>query len=91
MQASFVVGVPDRVRGQNVAVAVVLDSGRELSAEECRGRLRAELSAYKVPRHYFFCAKTELPFTDSGKIDKRRLSEQLAARIAAGDSGEPRA
>jgi acyl-CoA synthetase (AMP-forming)/AMP-acid ligase II len=89
VQASFVVGVPDPVRGQNVAAAVVLDAGRELSAEECRRRLRAELSAYKVPRHYFFCEKAELPFTDSGKIDKRRLSAQLAARIAAGDAGEP--
>lgn len=86
VQACFVVGVPDPVRGQIVAAAIVLDSGRELDAGECRERLRRELSAYKVPRHLFFYAKSELPFTDSGKIDKRRLETLLAERIAAGDT-----
>jgi acyl-CoA synthetase (AMP-forming)/AMP-acid ligase II len=89
VQSAFVVGVPDPVRGQNVAAALVLDAGRELSAAQCRERLRAELSAYKVPRHIFFCAKAELPFTDSGKIDKRRLAAQLASRIARGEAGGP--
>jgi acyl-CoA synthetase (AMP-forming)/AMP-acid ligase II len=88
VQSAFVVGVPDPARGQNVAAAVVLDSGRELGAAECRARLREELSAYKVPRHYFFHAKQDLPFTDSGKIDKRQLSALLAERIASGDGGE---
>jgi acyl-CoA synthetase (AMP-forming)/AMP-acid ligase II len=89
VQSAFVVGVPDPVRGQNVAAALVLDAGRELSASECRERLRTEISSYKVPRHYFFYAKADLPFTDSGKIDKRRLGAMLAKRIASGDSGEP--
>jgi acyl-CoA synthetase (AMP-forming)/AMP-acid ligase II len=88
VQASFVVGVPDPARGQNVAAALVLDAGRELDAAECRRRLREDLSAYKVPRHYFFYDKADLPFTDSGKIDKRRLGAMLAERIAAGDAGE---
>ena len=78
----------DPARGENVAAAIVLDSGRELSAEACRQRLREQLSAYKVPRHYFFYAKGDLPFTDSGKIDKRRLATLLAQRIASGDTGE---
>jgi acyl-CoA synthetase (AMP-forming)/AMP-acid ligase II len=91
VQASFVVGVPDPARGQNVAAAIVLDSGQELSREECRQRLREELSAYMAPRHVFFFAKSDLPFTDSGKIDKRRLAERLAERIAAGDRGEAKA
>ncbi len=87
VQSAFVVGVPDPSRGQNVAAAVVLDSGHELGADECRERLREQLSAYKVPRHTFFTAKQDLPFTDSGKIDKRRLGALLAQRIAAGDRG----
>jgi len=81
VQSAFVVGVPDPVRGQNVAAAVVLDSGRELSAEELRERLRKDLAAYKIPRQVFFAPKGELPFTDSGKIDKRRLAELLARRL----------
>jgi len=90
VQASFVVGVPDPDRGQNVAAAVVLDSDRELSGAECRRRLREQLSAYKVPRHYFFYDKQDLPFTDSGKIDKHRLTALLAQRIESGDRGEAR-
>jgi acyl-CoA synthetase (AMP-forming)/AMP-acid ligase II len=88
VQSAFVVGVPDPARGQNVAAVIVLDSGRELGAVECRARLREELSAYKVPRHYFFYAKQDLPFTDSGKIDKRQLGAMLAERIASGDTGQ---
>jgi len=83
VQSAFVVGVPDPVRGQNVAAAVVLEAGRELDADDLRERLRKELAAYKIPSHVFFAAKAELPFTDSGKIDKRRLAEQLGERIRA--------
>jgi acyl-CoA synthetase (AMP-forming)/AMP-acid ligase II len=86
IKASFVVGVPDPDRGQNVAAAVILKHGAELSAEDLRDRLRAELSAYKVPRHTFFYGDGELPFTDSGKIDKGRLAELLARRIAGGEA-----
>jgi acyl-CoA synthetase (AMP-forming)/AMP-acid ligase II len=83
VQSAFVVGLPDPVRGQEVAAALVLDSGRALEAAELRERLRKDLAAYKVPRHVFFAAKAELPFTDSGKIDKRRLAELLASRLRA--------
>jgi acyl-CoA synthetase (AMP-forming)/AMP-acid ligase II len=88
VQSCFVAGVPHPTRGQNVAAAVVLAPGRRLTPEELRARLRADLSAYKVPRHVFFCAREELPWTDSGKIDKRRLAELLAARVAAEGRGE---
>jgi acyl-coenzyme A synthetase/AMP-(fatty) acid ligase len=81
--SAFVVGIADAERGQNVAAAVVLESGRALDAAECQARLRRELSAYKVPRHTFFFEKSALPFTDSGKIDKRRLEPLLIERIAS--------
>jgi acyl-CoA synthetase (AMP-forming)/AMP-acid ligase II len=81
VQSAFVVGVPDPVRGQNVAAAVVLDSGQKLGVEELRERLRTDLSAYKIPRQVLFAPKAELPFTDSGKIDKRRLAELLVRRL----------
>jgi len=80
--SAFVVGLPDPVRGQNVAVAVVLKRDAALDADTARARLREELSAYKVPRHWFFVAAEDLPFTDTGKIDKKRLVALLAARLA---------
>ena len=83
VRSAFVVGVPDPIRGQNVAAAVILKAGSPLRWEELRERLRAELSAYKVPRHCFFYRDGELPFTASGKIDKKRLAVLLAERIAS--------
>jgi len=83
VSSAFVVGLADPARGQNVAAALVLKSGVSLEPEECRERLRKDLSAYKIPRHVFFLAKEELPFTDSGKIDKRRLAPLLEERLRA--------
>jgi hypothetical protein len=42
------------------------------SATSC-ARLRADLSAYKVPKHLWVCAKSDLPFLQSGKIKKQEL------------------
>jgi acyl-CoA synthetase (AMP-forming)/AMP-acid ligase II len=81
VQSCFVVGVPHPTRGQNVAAAVVVAPGQGLTEEGLRERLRADLSAYKVPRHVFFYSRDELPWTDSGKMDKRRLVELLASRL----------
>jgi acyl-CoA synthetase (AMP-forming)/AMP-acid ligase II len=83
VRCAFVVGVPDPVRGQNVAAAVILKAGSSLRWEELRERLRAELSSYKIPRHCFFYRDGELPFTDSGKIDKKRLAVLVAEQIAS--------
>ncbi|MEE8508860.1 MAG: class I adenylate-forming enzyme family protein [Myxococcota bacterium] len=83
VRSAFVVGVPDPARGQNVAAAVVLKQGESASAESLGERLRAELSTYKIPRHFFFFTEDgELPFTDSGKIDKRALAALLTDRVA---------
>ena len=76
------VGIPDPARGQLVAAAIVLQAGRSATADAIRSRLRAELSAYKVPRHLFLYRSEDLPFTDSGKIDKHRLAQLLAERAA---------
>jgi acyl-CoA synthetase (AMP-forming)/AMP-acid ligase II len=82
VSSAFVVGLPDPVRGQNVAAAVMLKRGAQLDAETARARLREQLSSYKVPRDWWFAAKEELPFTDSGKIDKKRLAALFTARLA---------
>ena len=73
VQCSYVVGLPHPDRGQDVVAAVILNSGQTLDAATLRQRLKQELSSYKVPGKIFFCAKDDIPFTDSGKVDKRRL------------------
>ena len=79
VREAYVVGVPDAERGEAVAAAVVLAEGARLGADALRARVKRELAAYKVPRLVYFAAPGTLPFTDSGKIDKRRLRALLAA------------
>jgi acyl-CoA synthetase (AMP-forming)/AMP-acid ligase II len=81
VRSAYVVGVPDAKRGQNVAASVLLERGATVEAEELRTRLKREISAYKVARHLFIDEDGSLPFTDTGKIDKRRLERLLAERI----------
>ncbi len=82
VELAVVVGVPEATRGQDVAAAVVPVRGATLHPDDLRVRLRKSLSVYKVPRHFFLLKSEELPLTNTGKIDKRRLIEELAARIA---------
>ena len=43
-----------------------------------------ELAAYKVPRHVaVFARQADLPLLDSGKVDRRRLTQLLAERFGA--------
>jgi len=78
---AYVVGVPDADRGERVAAAVVLEHATSADPEELKRRVKRELAAYKVPHVLRIAESGTLPFTDSGKIDKRRLREELS-RIA---------
>jgi acyl-CoA synthetase (AMP-forming)/AMP-acid ligase II len=78
VQGTHVVGLPHPERGQEVAAAVILNPGCDLEVETLRQRLREQLSAYKVPVKFFYCAKDDIPLTDSGKVDKRQLVAYLS-------------
>ncbi len=88
VKSAHVVGIPDPERGQLVAAAVVLKPGAEANGPELRSRVKTELSAYKVPRHVFVLPNAALPFTDTGKLDKRRLGVLLAEHAAAEENSE---
>ena len=79
VREAYVVGLPDPARGQVVAAAVVLEAGATAEEDRLRADLKATLSAYKVPRRFGFYAHEALPFTDSGKIDKRALAALMVA------------
>ncbi|MFP6578941.1 MAG: fatty acid--CoA ligase family protein, partial [Myxococcota bacterium] len=87
IEAAFVVGVPNADRGQLVVAAVVRQKNASVTSAALRDQLKARLAAYKVPRHFaFFEAAAELPFTDSGKLDRAALTVRLAAQIDAGEA-----
>jgi acyl-CoA synthetase (AMP-forming)/AMP-acid ligase II len=80
---AYVTGIPADGDGELVVGAVVPRGDATIDADELRARLKADLSAYKVPKHLWVCTKAELPFLDSGKIRKQELAEMLAARFGA--------
>jgi acyl-CoA synthetase (AMP-forming)/AMP-acid ligase II len=82
---AYVTGVPDpegTAGTQIVAAAVVPVGGADLDVDALRTNVKATLSAFKVPKVVWVCAKSELPFTDTGKIKKGELAPLLAARLA---------
>ena len=78
---AYVTGIPAEGGGELVVGAVVPRGDAALDADELRARLKGDLSAYKVPKQLWVCAKSELPFLQSGKIKKQELAEQLATRF----------
>lgn len=75
-----VVGQPDDDRGQVVAAFIVLREGVEASDETARAlqdHAKQEVAPYKYPRAIHFV--DELPRTQTGKVQRFRLREDLTA------------
>ncbi|MFC8042622.1 class I adenylate-forming enzyme family protein [Nocardia sp. NPDC057353] len=72
-------GVPDERRGERVVVAVTLEPGVELDAEQVRELARRTLPEYKVPSEVLF-DQSPLPRNATGKLLKRELRRRYAAR-----------
>jgi fatty-acyl-CoA synthase len=65
------VGVADDQFGQRLSVFLVVRDGAELSEEDVKEYVRANLARYKVPRTVTFL--DELPRNPTGKVLKREL------------------
>ena len=74
-----VVGVPSRRYGEEVAAAVRLRSGQQVTAEQLQQFCVERLAAFKVPKYLWFVEA--FPQTASGKIQKFRLREQAVAEF----------
>ena len=71
------VAQPDERAGEVVALFVVRKDP-SLTAQALIEHCRTQLTGYKVPRHVYF--RDELPKTNVGKILRRELRDQLAAK-----------
>ena len=81
-----IIGIPDRVLGELVGAVVRARTGSRLSKEQVIAHLSPRLAAFKLPVHVDIRTE-ELPRTASGKIVKRQLREELAAKASAPGSG----
>ena len=74
--AAHVVGIPDARRGQLVAAVIALPDGADdLDEAAVRERLKAELSAYKIPKRFLALRRAEIPLLSSGKVDTQQLKK----------------
>lgn len=71
--AAHVFGIPDPDRGDLVAAVVVVDNGEPFDEDALRQALKAELSAYKIPKKIAALSPADVPLLPSGKVDLRRL------------------
>jgi acyl-CoA synthetase (AMP-forming)/AMP-acid ligase II len=79
---AFVTGIDAGERGQDVVAAIALSPGESLDEEEARKRVKEEIASYKVPRRIaVFASQTDLPWLDSGKVDRRKLTAILEERF----------
>jgi fatty-acyl-CoA synthase len=75
-----VIGVDDEEFGQRLKAFVVATGEAEVSEEELRAHVKANLAAYKAPREIEFL--DELPRNATGKILKRELHARESQRSA---------
>lgn len=73
-----VVGVPDEEWGERVGAMVVARAAAELDLDELRGFVRDHLGSLKTPE--VLIVVEELPHTATGKVLRRAVRDDLAAR-----------
>ncbi|MCB2061673.1 MAG: long-chain fatty acid--CoA ligase, partial [Novosphingobium sp.] len=78
---AYVVGLPDKERGQLVVAAVVPREGVKLDFAEIESTLRQKLSSYKVPRAYVEITRDEVPVLHSNKVSKRLVEKMMAEKL----------
>lgn len=79
VEEAAVVGIPHRDWGEQV-VAAVVTSG-EVTEDELRGHVRAQLRSSRTPEHIQF--RSELPFNENGKLLRRVLRTELEQAFSA--------
>jgi acyl-CoA synthetase (AMP-forming)/AMP-acid ligase II len=73
------VGIPDPDRGQVVAAVIALEDGADFDEAALRQRLKAELSAYKIPKRFAAVPRSDIPVLSSGKVDLAALQQVFDA------------
>lgn len=74
---AYVVGVPDRQKGEIVAAAIELRAGAATDQAAIAAFCRERLASYKVPTRLAFRAAAGFPRTATGKIHKPGLRQEL--------------
>lgn len=78
---AFVVGLPDKERGQLLAAAVIAREGVTLDFAAIEATLRQRLSSYKVPRAYVEITVDQIPMLHSNKVSRRMILDLVTEYV----------
>jgi acyl-CoA synthetase (AMP-forming)/AMP-acid ligase II len=81
VHSAYVLGLPDRERGQLLVAAVVAREGADLDFADIEAKLRQRLSSYKVPRAFVKIGREEVPLLHSNKVSRRQLETLMTERL----------
>jgi fatty-acyl-CoA synthase len=82
VEQAYVVGLPDPKKEEILVAVVVPKPGQAADPAALRALCRDALAAYKVPHAIHVMRREDLPLTSTGKVQKFRLAEILAATRA---------
>ncbi len=74
-----VIGIPDKVYGEEVMAWIILKDGESASSDEIREYCKGKISRHKIPKYIEFT--DSYPMTASGKIQKFKLREKALEAI----------
>jgi fatty-acyl-CoA synthase len=77
VKQAYVIGLPDRGKGEIAAAAIELRDGAAATVEALTAFCRERLASYKVPARFVFKKSNEFPRTATGKVQKPRLREEM--------------
>jgi len=75
-----VIGVPDAALGEEVGAAIVLKPDAQATVDEVRDYVKAQVAAYKYPRHVWLL--DALPKGPTGKVLKREIRPPVPEEAA---------
>jgi fatty-acyl-CoA synthase len=81
VEAAGVVGIPDEEWGERVVAAVVLGPGGAATEDDLRAYATGILRSARTPERIHF--SDELPYSETGKLLRRVLRDELARRYEA--------
>lgn len=82
IREAFIVPVADHRLGNVPAAWVSLADGASVTPSEIADYCRRTMTSQKTPRRVFYYKAGDLPLTPAGKLKKKELTAQTAARVA---------
>ncbi len=74
-----VIGVPDEQYGEEIMACIILKDGEEMTADEMKAYINANMARHKVPRYVDFVKA--FPMNAAGKILKYKMREEASERL----------